>query len=52
MNLSHNKGVKIKSILFSHGLNIALLVPDPCRATVKNGNSIRADVKENTIEND
>jgi hypothetical protein len=32
--------------------NIAFLVPGSCRATIRNGNSISADVVENTIEND
>jgi len=27
-------------VLFSHGSNKAFLVPDSCRATVRNGNSI------------
>ena len=34
------KGVKYNSVLFSHGHNKAFLVPDSCRATVRNGSSI------------
>jgi len=39
-------------VLFNHGPNEAFLVPDSCRATIKNGNSMSADVTEDTIEND
>jgi hypothetical protein len=39
---------KPSSVLFSHGVNKAFLVPDSCRATESNGNSISAD---DTIEN-
>ena len=31
--------------------DIVLLVPDSCRATVRNGNSISTDFKEDTIKN-
>jgi len=33
-------------------LNKAFVVPDSCRATVRNGNSISSDAIEDTIEND
>ena len=46
------KGVKLTSVLLGHGLNKAFLVPDSCRATERNGNSISADVTDDTIEND
>jgi hypothetical protein len=39
-------------MLFSNGPNKAFLVPDSCRATERNGNSIRANVTDDTIEND
>ena len=41
-------------MIFSHGFNKAFLVPDSCKATVRNGNSISisADFTENTFEND
>jgi len=39
-------------LLFSHGSNKAFLVPDSCRATEINGNSISADVTDDAIEND
>jgi hypothetical protein len=41
----------LTSMLFSNGPNKAFLVPDSCRATERNGNSIRADLTENTTEN-
>jgi hypothetical protein len=44
--------VLIKRVLFSHGPNKAFLVPDSCRATERNGNSIRADVTDDANEND
>jgi hypothetical protein len=34
------------------GTNTTFQVPDSCRAMVENGNSISADVIEDTIEND
>ena len=37
-------------MLFSHRPNKALLVPDSCRATERNSNSISADVKDDAIE--
>ena len=37
-------------MLYSHGPNKAFLVPDSCRATVRNGNSISSDAIEDTIE--
>jgi hypothetical protein len=37
---------------FSHGPNKAFLVPDSCRATGRNCNSIIADVTDDAIEND
>jgi hypothetical protein len=39
-------------VLFSNGPNKASLVPDSRRATERNGNSIRANVTDDTIEND
>jgi len=41
-------------VLFSHGPNKAFLVhvSYSCRATERNGNSISADVTDDTIEND
>ena len=39
-------------MLFSNGPNKAFLVPDSCRAIERNGNSIRANVTDDTIEND
>jgi hypothetical protein len=38
-------------VLFSHGPNKAFLVPDLSRATERNGNSISADVTDDTIKN-
>jgi hypothetical protein len=38
-------------MLFSHGHNKALLVPDSCRATIRNCNSISADFTNDIIEN-
>jgi hypothetical protein len=37
---------------FNHGPNKAFLVPDSCRETEQNGNSVSADVTYDTIEND
>jgi hypothetical protein len=37
--------------LSSHGPNNAFLVPDPCTATARNGNSIGADVTNDANEN-
>jgi len=39
-------------VLFSNGPNKAFLVPDSCRATERNGNSIYAGITDDTIEND
>jgi hypothetical protein len=39
-------------MLLSHGPNKTFLVPDSCRAIVRNGSSINADLTEDTIEND
>jgi hypothetical protein len=39
-------------VLFSHGPNKAFLLPDSCRGTERNGNSISADVTDDAIEND
>jgi len=38
-------------LLFSHGPNKAFLVPDSCRVTERNGNSISTDVTDDAIEN-
>ena len=38
-------------MLLGHGTNQAFLVPDSSRATERNGNSISADVTDDTIEN-
>jgi hypothetical protein len=37
-------------VLIGHGPNKAFLVPDSCRVTERNGNSISIDVTEDTIE--
>jgi len=39
-------------IASGHGPNKAFLVPDSCRVTGRNGNSISADVIDDTIGND
>jgi hypothetical protein len=39
-------------MLFSNGPNKAFLVPDPCRPTERNGNSISANITDSIIEND
>jgi hypothetical protein len=39
-------------MLLGHGPNKAFLVPDSCRETERNGNSISADITDDTIEND
>ena len=39
-------------MLFSHEPNKALLIPDTCRTTERNGNSISPDVTDDAIEND
>ena len=39
-------------MLFSNGPDKAFLVPDPCRATERNGNSTSANVTDDIIEND
>jgi hypothetical protein len=38
-------------ILYGHEPNKAFLVPDSCRETERNGNSINSDVTDDTIEN-
>ena len=38
-------------MLLGHGPNTTFLVPDSCRATDRNSNSINADVRDDTIEN-
>ena len=40
------------SVVFSHGPNKAFLVPDSCRGTGRNGNSISTYVTYDAIEND
>jgi hypothetical protein len=40
------------SVLYSHEPNKAFLVPDSCRATERNSNSISADLTDDSIEND
>ena len=37
-------------MLLCHGLNKAFLVPDSCRATEGNGNSISGDITDDTVE--
>jgi hypothetical protein len=37
-------------VLLCHGLNKAFLVPDSCRATEGNGNSISGDITDDTVE--
>jgi hypothetical protein len=39
------------TVLLIHGPNTAFLVPDSCRATERNSNSISAYVTVDTIEN-
>ena len=39
-------------MLLGHGPNKTFLVPDSCRETERNGNSISADITDDTIEND
>jgi len=39
--LSTNKRGKEIPVLFSHGPNKAFLVPNSCRVTIRNGNSIK-----------
>ena len=51
MILSTNKGGQINLVLLGHGPNKAFLVPDSCRGTERNGNSISTDVTDGTIEN-
>ena len=38
-------------VLFSHGPNKPFLVPDSCRETTRNDNSLSANFIEDTIEN-
>jgi hypothetical protein len=38
-------------VLLGHGPNKAFLALDSCRATERNGNSISADITDDTIEN-
>ena len=38
-------------MLFGHGPNKAFLVPDSCRETERNSNSIIADVTDDANEN-
>ena len=38
-------------MLLGHGPNKAFLVLDSCRTTERNGNSISADITDDTIEN-
>ena len=40
------------TVLLIHGPNTAFLVPDSCRATERNSNSISADVPDNAIVNE
>ena len=47
--MSTNKGVQIN---FSVITIRPFLVPDSCRETERNGNSISADVTDDTFEND
>jgi len=37
-------------VLFSHGSNKVFLVPDSCRTTERNSNSISADVKDDVMK--
>jgi len=39
-------------VLLGHGPNKTFLVPDSYRATERNSKSIKADVTDDTIEND
>ena len=49
---STNKGGQMYFSVMCHGPNKAFLVPDSCRATERKGNSVSADVTDDTIEND
>ena len=44
------KGVKETSVLLGHGPNKVFLVPDSCRATERNSNSISPDITDDTIK--
>ena len=44
--------VKWTSVSLGYGPNKAFLVPDSCRVTERNGNSISADVTDDAKEND
>jgi hypothetical protein len=44
--------VKWTSVSLGYGPNKAFLVPDSCRATERNGNSISSDVADDTNEAD
>ena len=44
-----NTAIVLETLHFYKGPNKAFLVPDSCRAMVKNGNSISMNVTEHTI---
>ena len=50
INFYHKYCNRLRNITFYKGPNKAFLVPDSCRAMVKNGNSISMNVTEHTIE--
>ena len=50
--LSTNKEGQINLVLLGHGPNKAFLIPDSYRVTERNSDTIRADVTDDTIEND
>ena len=52
MILNSKKGGQINFSVMCHGPNKAFLVPDSCRATERKGNSISADIPDDSIEND
>jgi hypothetical protein len=43
---------KLQCYLVDSGSNKAFLVPELCRATIRNGNRTSVDLTEDTIEND
>ena len=49
--LSTNKGGQINFSQVSYGPNKAFLVPDSCKATERNGNSISTDVTDDANDN-
>jgi hypothetical protein len=52
--LNTNKGgqINFSQVLVSYGPNKAFLVPDSCKATERNGNSISTDVTDDANDNE